>query len=477
MSWWRRRSLRARLMLTAVCGLVAGLALGSVVLVGALRYGLERNVDSEVLATAESVAQMVVQDDLPEVVPVAGAQEVQVLDAQGRVLFASAQGDRLVPMLRPRELAAARRGERFYINGNRLGQSGELRVVAVVTPSPQGERTILVAKSVADMAQSLHLLRVVLWLAFPLLVIGLAVLAWRGLGAALRPVEALRLGAEEIATGRAGDEGAGRAGDDGARADQLPVPASGDEIQRLAVTLNDMLRRLAAGRARQREFVADAAHELRSPLASMRTQLEVARQLGDRTDWPAVADDLLIDTERLSRLVDDLLLLARMSDSAMPARAGAGEPVELGEMICEVARRYPSPPVRVVRPQQPLWTTGAPDALHRVTANLVDNAVRHARGKVVVSADRDGVYHRVTVTDDGPGIPAADRERVFERFTRLDDARARDAGGAGLGLAIVRELVRRHGGEVRLEDARPGPGLRAEVRLPVRAHDPTGNLG
>jgi signal transduction histidine kinase len=467
MSWWRRRSLRARLMLIAVCGLVAGLTLGSVALVAALRYGLERSVDSEVLATADSVAQMVVQDDLPEVVPVTGAQEVQVLDAQGRVLFASAQGDRLVPMLRPRELAAARSGERFYVNGNRLGQSGELRVVAVVTPSPQGERTVLVAKSVADMTQSLHVLRVVLWLAFPPLVIGLAVLVWRGLGAALRPVEGLRLGAEEIASGRAGGEGA----------DQLPVPASGDEIHRLAVTLNDMLRRLEAGRARQREFIADAAHELRSPMANMRTQLEVARQLGDRTDWPAVADDLLVDNERLSRLVDDLLLLARMSDSARPARTGAGEPVELGEMICEVARRYPSPPVLVIPPRQPLWTTGQPDALHRVTANLVDNAVRHARGKVVVSTDRDGAYHRVTVTDDGPGIPAADRERVFERFTRLDDARARDAGGAGLGLAIVRELVRRHGGEVRLDEARPGPGLRAEVRLPVREQDPTGNLG
>jgi signal transduction histidine kinase len=488
MTWWRRRSLRVRLMLTAVCGLVAGLTLGSVALVAALRYGLERSVDSELLATADSVAQMVVQETLPEVVPVTGAQEVQVLDVQGRVLFASAPGDGLVSILRPRELAAARRGERFYVNGNRLAQSGELRVVAVVTPSPQGERTVLVARSVADMTQSLHVLRVVLWLAFPPLVIGLAVLAWRGLGAALRPVEALRLGAEEIATGRAGGEGAGRAGGDGASragdgagrvgegagraggdgADQLPVPVSGDEIHRLAVTLNDMLRRLAAGRARQREFVADAAHELRSPLANMRTQLEVALQLGDRTDWPAVADDLLTDTERLARLVDDLLLLARMSDSAAPARAGAGEPVELGEMICQVARRYPSPPVRVVPPQQPLWTTGEPDALHRVTANLVDNAVRHARGKVVISADRDGTYHRVTVTDDGPGIPAEDRERVFKRFTRLDDARARDAGGAGLGLAIVRELVRRHGGEVRLEDARPGPGLRAEVRLPVR---------
>jgi len=489
-------------MLIAVCGLVAGLALGSVVLVIALRYGLERSVDSEVLATADSVAQMVAQDELPEVLPIAGAQEVQVLDAQGHVLFASAGGDRLVPVLRPDELAAARRGERFYVNGNRLGQSGQLRVVALVTPSPQGERTILVAKSVADLTRSLRVLRTVLWLAFPPLVIGLAVLAWRVLGAALRPVEALRLGAEEIAAGggtrradngtrRAdngtrrtdnggtlADGGTRRAGGDtrlaggGAQAEQLPVPVSRDEIHRLAVTLNDMLGRLAAARARQREFIADAAHELRSPLANMRTQLEVAQQLGDQTDWPAVASDLLIDTQRLSRLVDDLLLLARTSELGAPERTGDGEPVELGELICQVAKRYPSPPVSVVRPAEPLWTSGEPDALHRIVTNLMDNAVRHARSRVVLAADREGAYHRVTVTDDGPGIPAADRERVFQRFTRLDDARARDAGGAGLGLAIVRELVRQHGGEVRLTDAHPGPGLRAEVRLAALTTSP-----
>jgi signal transduction histidine kinase len=466
--WWRRRSLRARLMLIAVCGLAVGLVLGSVVLVIALRYGQERSVDSEVLATADSVAQMVSQDDLPDVVPVAGAQQVQVLDAQGRVLFASAQGDRLVPILRSDELADARRGKRFYVNGNRVGQSGELRVVAVVTTSPEGERTILVAKSVTDLRRSLHLLRVVLWLAFTPLVIGLALLAWRVLGAAMRPVEALRMGAEEIAaSGGSGRAGGAAAADTGAGTTQLPVPASRDEIHRLAVTLNDMLGRLEGARARQREFIADAAHELRSPLASIRTQLEVAQQLGDKTDWPAVADDLLIDTQRLSRLVDDLLLLARTSEAGAPVRTG-GEPVELGELICQVARRFPSPPVSVVRPEQPLWITGEPDALHRVVSNLMDNAVRHARSRVVLAADRDGAYHRVTVTDDGPGIPAADRERVFQRFTRLDDARARDAGGAGLGLAIVRELVRRNGGEVRLTDARPGPGLRVEVRFPVR---------
>jgi signal transduction histidine kinase len=451
--WWRRRSLRARLMLIAVCGLVVGLALGSAVLVVALQYGLQRSVDSEVSATADNVAQMVAEDTLPPVVPVAGAQEVQVLDAGGHVLYASAQADRMAPMLHPDELAEARQGKRFYVPGTRLAQAGQFRVIAVTATAPGndgGERTILVAKSVADVRQSLHVLRVVLWVAFPPLVLGLALLAWRMLGAALGPVEALRRGAEEI-TGSA-------------RAGELPTPASRDEIHRLAVTLNDMLGRLEAARARQREFVADAAHELRSPLTNMRTQLEVAQRLGDRTDWTEVADDLLADTERLSRLVDDLLLLARQDETGTVRRPV--EPVELGELVCQVARRYPSSPLTVVRPEEPLWTVGEPDALHRAVANLVDNATRHARTRVVLSADHDGADQRITVTDDGPGIPAADRERVFDRFTRLDDARARDAGGAGLGLAIVRELVWRHGGSVRLADARPS-GLRAEIRLPA----------
>ena len=187
-------------------------------------------------------------------------------------------------------------------------------------------------------------------------------------------MEALRSGAAEI-TGRAGP---GR----------LPVPAARDEIQRLAVTLNDMLDRLEASRARQRAFVADAAHELRSPLTNMRTELEVARRLGDATDWPVVAENLLADTERLSRLVDDLLLLARLDEQ--PARPDGSAvravgPVELGELLRGVAGRYPSPPVRLAPQPGPLWTEGDPGELRRVLANLVENALRHARGEVVLA--------------------------------------------------------------------------------------------
>jgi signal transduction histidine kinase len=442
-----RLSLRARLSLVSVAALALGLLAGGVLLVGVLNFALLRAVNAEALDTAHAVANLVDQDALSNPVPVSPGMQVQVVDAQGRVRAGSVTADRLVPILYPDELRELPDGEGTVIPGERIGLAGAVRVVMVEAGRPGDPVRVLVARSTADVAQGVHILRITLLVAFPLLVALIAVVSWRVVGAALRPVEALRAGAEDI-TG-------------GARPGRLPVPDSHDEIHRLAVTLNGMLHRLDAARARQRAFVADAAHELRSPLTNMRTELEVAQRLPDSTDWPALSADLLTDVERLSRLVDDLLLLARADDATTRAVAPAG-PVELGELLAGVAARYPA--VRYDRPAEPLWTSGDSDALGRVVANLLDNAVRHAATQVRLSVAGDGAYQRISVCDDGPGIPPADRERVFDRFTRLDDARARDAGGSGLGLAIVRELVRRHDGTITLGDA--GPGLRADVRLP-----------
>ncbi|MER7417408.1 ATP-binding protein [Micromonospora peucetia] len=454
-------------MAVGVLGVSGGLAIGGLVLLAVLGWALQRAVDTEAFQTADAVALLAAEEVLPDPLPVAGGQvRVQVIDAAGRVRAASIDADRLVPMVSPKRIDAGAR-QRLTVSGERVGLAGPVRVVAVPAGTAADPRTVLVARSLADVRHSAHVVRTILLVSFPLLVAVLAAVAWRVVGATLRPVEALRRGAEEI-TGR---DGAGR----------LPVPASQDEIHRLAVTLNGMLGRLESARDRQRAFVADAAHELRSPLTNIRTELEVARRLAGRTDWTAVSANLLVDTERLGRLVDDLLLLARL-DEGPPARVTG--PVELGTLLAAVAARYPSPPVRLVVPAVPLWTEGDPDELRRILTNLVDNAVRHAHGEVVLAvgppAGRgesagSGVgataYHLVTVTDDGPGVPAADRERVFGRFTRLDDARARDDGGAGLGLAIVRELVRRAGGGIDLTDADPGraggPGLRVRLLLPA----------
>ncbi|MEV8515642.1 ATP-binding protein [Dactylosporangium sp. NPDC051484] len=442
MKWWASLSLRGRLVLLGTSGLIVGLSIAGIAMATAMTYSFRGSLDRSADGTVTEIAALLDEGGrLPEPLPAPSKQVVQVLDPQHRSVQAGDQtADLLVPLLRGPEVDRALHGERVEVPGDRAVQPDMLRVTAhQVTDG----RIILVGVPLGDFHRSLDLLRTALWVTYPALVFVLVVIAWRVVGAALSPVDRLRLGAERI-TGAATDE-------------RLPVPPSSDEIQRLAITLNHMLDRLAVSRARQRAFIADAAHELRSPLASIRIQIEVAQKLGD---WAAVSDDVITDLDRLSRLVDDLLLLAR-ADASDPRRS-ALEPVELHTLLTSLAKRFDTV---TVEPGESLWTEGDPDALHRIVLNLVDNAVRHARTRVVLAASPEGSSEvLVTVTDDGEGIPAPLRERVFDRFARLDDGRARDAGGSGLGLAIVRELTRRHGGTVRLIDARPG--VRAEVRLP-----------
>jgi signal transduction histidine kinase len=464
--WGRALSLRARLVLIGAAGLALGLAVGGAVLVVALGLVLQRAVDEGSLQTANRVAALVDADNLPSSIPVVEARAavvVQVINENGQVVAAAPGSDRLTSLLGPDELRRVRAGERFQLGGYRAGVLGNLRVLGV-TAGQDDAQTVVVAAPVDEAQSSVRLLRAVLLIGFPLLLAVLAALAWRVVGLTLRPVEALRRGAEEIT-------GAGAAGN-------LPVPDARDEVHRLAVTLNDMLARLEASRRRQRAFVADAAHELRSPLASMRTQLEVAQRLGPKADWPATAEDLLVDTERLSRLVDDLLLLARADDAGRTAQRR--QPVEVTDLVRDLLARYADARILPeLTTGDPVWTLADPDALRRILANLLDNAVRHASAQVTLAATVDGAEAVITVTDDGDGIPAEQRERVFDRFTRLDGARDRDSGGSGLGLAIVRELVRLHGGTVELSEARPGaaaPGVRAELRLPV-AVDPATRAG
>ncbi|NMO51567.1 HAMP domain-containing protein [Actinoplanes sp. TBRC 11911] len=438
-------------MLVSVLALTLGLAAGGVLLVATLNYALLRAVNAEALNTARSIANLIDQRSLSTPIPVAASMQAQVIDGQNRVTAISSGADRLVPMLYADELRGMTSGSFREIPGSRIGMDGPARVAMVTAGPPTQPVRVLVARSTSDINQGVHILRLTLLTAFPLLVALLGVVLWRVLGAAMQPVEALRAGAEEI-TG-------------GTREGRLPVPESSDEIHRLAVTLNGMLHRLESARMRQRAFVADAAHELRSPLTNMRTELEVAQRIPD-TDWPALSHDLLTDVDRLSRLVDDLLLLARADDAAHSRALGAPfQEFDLGAMVADVVSRYPD--IDYVRPSEPILVAGEPDALGRVVANLLDNAVRHARSRVVARVGVEPGQRVITVTDDGPGIPEKDRHRVFDRFTRLDDARARDAGGSGLGLAIVLELVRRHGGTVTLGDA--DPGLRVEVRLPAPA--------
>lgn len=436
------RGLRGRLMAIGLLGVAVALAVGGSVLYAVLHYVGLRTLDRSAAATAQDVVALVRSNRLPDPIPVTGAQFVQVVDSRDRVVSASQNADRLTSLLTPREVRAALRSP-VAVSGSRNGLASRLRVTA--TRAPRGE-VVLVAQQLDQLERSAQGLRRALLVTFPVLLVVLGLIAWRVIGATLRPVEALRAGAERIS-------GSGRD-------ERLPEPGTDDEIGALARTLNSMLDRLASSRERQRGFLADVAHELRSPLASMRTQLEVAQRLGEGGE---LVDGLHADTVRMASLVEDLLVLARLDADTAP-RSPSG-PVEVDEVVTAAVGRHTGGRV-VVRAagEGGLCVQGDHDELVRVLTNLLDNAVRHAHNRVEVGAERRGGRVALLVDDDGPGVPQEDRERVLQRFARLDEARDRDAGGSGLGLAIVRELVERRGGRVLLADS-PLGGLRVEVLL------------
>ncbi|MDR8411959.1 HAMP domain-containing histidine kinase [Nonomuraea sp. 3-1Str] len=439
-AWWRRQGLRFRLTVVAVAVLAAALALSASVLVSVLDRALVDTIDETTRQQAQTVRVHADAGTLTNPITTNDGTIVQVVDASGRITHATYGTDRLVPLADARQRARLLRdGSAIFLDGRPYAIPGPLRVMAV---SADHGRTVLAARPVGEIQTSVGTAGRVLLVGTPLLVVVLALASWMIIGRTLRPIAALRRGAADITHT--------------ARSRRLPVPESRDEVHFLAVTLNGMLARLEEAEQRQRALVSDAAHELRSPLASIRLQLEVALGHPEGQDWPETAEGVLEDAMRLSRLAEDLLALARLDErGGVPARR---EPVDLDEVVRQIVDRYGEARLVVC---DPVVVRGDALDLSRVLTNLVDNAVRHTASKVEVALTRDGV---LTVTDDGPGIPEADRERVFNRFTRLDSGRSRDEGGAGLGLAIVRETVRAHGGTVHLEDA--GPGLRAVVRLP-----------
>jgi len=286
--------------------------------------------------------------------------------------------------------------------------------------------------------------------ALPAAVLLIMLGAYFGTRLALRPVERIRVQAAEI----------------GERSlhQRVPVPPTHDVVARLAVTLNETLDRLDKAADRQRGFIADAAHELRSPIASLRATLEVATEHSDRADWATVGEAAVEDTRRLQALADDLLLVARLDAGGRAERVE----VDLAELVRRhVGRRLSDDGPRLeVEAVESAAVLGDPRQLDRLLRNLVDNAVRHARAVVSVHVEDQAGRVVVHVDDDGSGIPVAARRRVFERFIRLDEARSRDAGGVGLGLAIAREIAVRHGGTLTIDDS-PTGGARLTLDLPT----------
>ncbi|WP_402466398.1 sensor histidine kinase [Isoptericola aurantiacus] len=428
-------SLRLRLTLVAAGLTGVALVLGAFALTSVVSQSRIAATDDVLRGTAAQVAALVAEDRLPDVLAADEPGEVvQLVDASGQVVASSPNASRTLPVLAPAVLGttpdgASTRQDSAY-------GAGPVRVH--VDTLPTGDR-VVAALPLTTIEGAVDALRLSLGVVVPLLTLTLGLVTWVLLGRALRPVEELRAGAARVS-------GAGGPG-------TLPVPRP-REIAALARTLNAMLDRLDASARRQTDFVADAAHELRSPVAALRTSIEVARAHPEAYESAELLADLHHEVVRLQALADDLLVLARVGASPLEvhdvdltevARAAAGDLDVHGEG-------------RAV---------ADPAAVERVVRNLVDNARRFARGEVRITV-RDGV---VTVDDDGPGIAAPDRDRVFDRFTRLSSARGRDSGGTGLGLAIAREIAREHGGDVTLADG-PLGGLRATVTLPTAARRP-----
>jgi signal transduction histidine kinase len=330
------------------------------------------------------------------------------------------------------------------------GEGGMVVVTQVVT-TRQGSVTVKGTASLAPARAAMNTLTDVLLPGVPALLALVALFTWLAVGRALRPVSAIRAKVAEITAHDLHE--------------RVPEPATRDEIAALARTVNATLDRLRTAVDAHRQFVADAAHELRSPMAILRTRLELAGP-GEKE----LAGEALDDVARLQSLTSDLLLLARL-DAHEPLRA---RDVDLAQLVAEEAAR-PRPRVDVhvvldVAPEVPVH--GSPEHLRRLVANLVDNAVRHAAGAVTVRLSATCGRAVLEVTDDGPGIPAEHRGTVFDRFARLDHARPRDTGGSGLGLPIARDIAAAHHGTLAVAPHTGGARLRAELPLLVRPVQP-----
>jgi signal transduction histidine kinase len=275
------------------------------------------------------------------------------------------------------------------------------------------------------------------------------VTTWLLAGRTLAPVEAIRKQVSDISATEL--------------TRRVPEPNTGDEIQRLAKTMNEMLARLNASVDAQRMFVSDAAHELRSPLAAIRTELDVARATHPDAEWSAVLERVAASSGRMERLVEDLLALAMAEEQGHQIR----RQVDLDEVVLTGLEplRMSGPLTIDINGLNAARVVGDRHALERVVANLLENASLHAETSITVELHEDDGHAELVIADDGPGVPPEQRAGIFDRFTRLDEARSRRTGGAGLGLAITRRIVEDHGGTIALVDAERG--ARVVVRLPL----------
>ncbi|MEU2261683.1 HAMP domain-containing sensor histidine kinase [Streptomyces sp. NPDC019645] len=444
-------SVRARAALGATLVVAVALIGAGLAVLFVLRANLTDQAGLQAEVTARNVATQLDLDvpydrlDLPD----GEDRPVRVTGEDGRVRAASEDLESMTGTPSAPDDDEDRPG---FGNGTATvdGETADYRF-AVVRAGGRDGGTVTVAAGAPLAAEhrAVDTVRDAMLIGLPVLLVVVAGVTWLVTRRALRPVEGIR---SEMAAITASEDLSRR----------VPEPDSRDEIARLARTTNETLAALEASVERQRRFVADASHELRSPIASLRTQLEVGAAHPGLLDVPGA----VADTVRLQQLAADLLLLARLDAGERPGRARLDLAVTVRE---EVAQRGAADRLPVaVDAEESVEVAGSRGQLARVLGNLLDNAQRHARAAVSVTVRREGGDAVLTVADDGPGVPGPERERIFERFVRLDDARTRDAGGAGLGLPIARDVARRHGGTLTVSET-AGGGALFVLRLPLAA--------
>ena len=439
------RSIRARVTLIAVLVVAAVLIVNAVLVVLLQRRSLIDNLDQSLEQRADQIAASL--DDLDGGFANSNTEDrfAQLLDADGALVAATGNVADA-----PVEVGLQGAGPQRWTTSDIPLEDDAYRILVRRVDRAGDTAYLVVGENIDDLQDSVQNLALTLTGLIPLAVAALGAVVWWLVGRTLQPVEQIRREVAEISLDRLDR--------------RVPDPETGDEIDRLASTMNAMLDRLESSNERLQRFVADASHELRSPLTRIRTTVEVDLSANDR-DLGATCRGVLDETVAIQELVDDLLFLARNDDPhVLPRRQSVDLDVVVDTEV-ERLRAERGITVDMSRVSAEL-VTGDPSQMARLVRNLLNNAARHARDRVVVGLDRENGVVRLTVDDDGPGVAEEDHDRIFDRFTRLDEARAASTGGTGLGLAIVRDIVVAHEGTVRCETALSGGG-RFVVELPA----------
>jgi signal transduction histidine kinase len=437
-------SIRVRLTAAALIVVAAALAVSSVAMVAFLRRSLTEDVRNRAELRAESLAVSVDDDGSDDPFDIDEEDEFVQVVRDGRVVDSSVNvaGEPAVQV----DPGESRRIDSFTLEDERsaflaVGKPGD-------TDEDEPDVTVIVGRTLESVTESTRAVSALLIIGVPLLLLVMGLVLWRVVGRALAPVEAMREEVDAISTTELHR--------------RVPDPGRGDEISRLAATMNRMLGRLERGQERQRRFVSDASHELRSPVTSIRQYAEVAESHPDQTTVEELAEVVLEENARVQNLVEDLLLLTQIDEGTLRLRT---DPVDLDDLLFEEGRRFRGAPTKVItRDVSAGRVAGDARQLEKLVRNLTDNAARHCNGTVALSLGRRDGKVVLAVDDDGKGIPVSERKRIFERFVRLEEARGRDSGGSGLGLAIVAQIAAAHGATVSVGDG-PLGGAHFEVRF------------